>query len=188
MCFSLPLRPLFSCFVFFQAWCGMSPKKLPRKRSSNVRRRRAGGAEVVAHTLLTEPCSQATKKRGPLLSEDHTAVFAAAAAAVLANAIEAEDGSAAPLHPDDAYASQVFFDIASSRSLLQDPRNMIRAPPGHHLHRLRAGGVRPEHDTGFWRRIAKESDAFRLEFLQLLLHSSITALGGNCPPVCLSMT
>ena len=55
--------------------------------------------------------------------EDHTAVSAATAAAVLASATEVEDGNTPPWRPDDEYASEVLFDVISSRSALSGPGN-----------------------------------------------------------------
>ena len=42
--------------------------------------------------------------------------------------------------------------------------------------------------TAFWRRIVDEPDAFPVEFWQLFLQSSLTALGEKCRPVCVGMT
>ena len=56
-------------------------------------------------------------------SEDHAAVSAAAAAAVLASATEVENVNAPAWRPDDEYASEVLFDVISSRSALSGPGN-----------------------------------------------------------------
>ena len=42
--------------------------------------------------------------------------------------------------------------------------------------------------TAFWRRLVDEQDAFPPEFWQLLLQSSLTALGEKHRPVCVGMT
>ena len=42
--------------------------------------------------------------------------------------------------------------------------------------------------TAFWRRIVDEQDGFPVEFWQLFLQSSLTALGEKCRPVCVGMT
>ena len=56
-------------------------------------------------------------------SEDHAAVSAVVAAAMLASATKMEDGNAPPWRPDDEYASEVLFDVISSRSALSGPGN-----------------------------------------------------------------
>ena len=56
-------------------------------------------------------------------SEDHAAVSTAAAEAELASATEGEDGNAPPWRPDNEYASEVFFDVTSSRRSLSGPVN-----------------------------------------------------------------
>ena len=56
-------------------------------------------------------------------SEDHAAVSAAAVAAVLASATEAEDGNALLWRPDDEYTSEVLFNVIGSRSGLSGPGN-----------------------------------------------------------------
>ena len=60
---------------------------------------------------------------GQVPPEDHAAVPAAAAAAVLARATEVEHGNAPPWRADDEYASEVLFDVISSRSALSGPGN-----------------------------------------------------------------
>lgn len=47
----------------------------------------------------------------------------AAAAAVLASATEAEDGSGLLWRPDDEFASQVILEVINSRSALSPPGN-----------------------------------------------------------------
>ena len=42
--------------------------------------------------------------------------------------------------------------------------------------------------VAFWRRIVHEPDAFPVEFWQLFLQSSLTAVGEKCRPVCVGMT
>ena len=46
-----------------------------------------------------------------------------AAAAVLANANDFEDGFTPPWHPDDEHPPEVLFDVVSSRSALSGPGN-----------------------------------------------------------------
>ena len=104
--------------------------------------------------------------------EDHAAVSAAAAAAVLASATEVEDGNAPPWRPDDGYASDVLFDIISSRRALSgsgsdgqrfsDQQSIIHTDIG-----------REEFEKGmtaFWRKIVAEPDAFPPEVWQLDPH------------------
>ena len=123
-------------------------------------------------------------------SEDHAAVSAAAAAAVLASATEVEDGSAPSWRPDDEYASEVLFDVISSRSALSGPGN-----DGQRFSHLQSiihtDSGREEFGQGMtdvWRKIFDEPDSFPPQFWQLFLQSSFTALGGNCRPVCVGMT
>ena len=83
---------------------------------------------MAARNLLAEPRSAGTEEtRNAMLakftSEDHAAVSAEAAEAVLASATEREDGNARPGRPDDEYASEVLFDVISSRSALSDRGN-----------------------------------------------------------------
>ena len=91
--------------------------------------RHAGGIKVAARNLLAESPSEGNEETWRILvskfpSEDHAAVSAAAAAAaVIASATEVEDRNALPWRPDDEYASEVFFDVMSSRSALSDPGN-----------------------------------------------------------------
>ena len=68
--------------------------------------RHAGGVKVAARNLLAEPRSEGNEETWNTLgskfpSEDHAAVSAAAADAVLASATKAEDGNAPPWRPDD---------------------------------------------------------------------------------------
>lgn len=56
-----------------------------------------------------------------LLAEDHTAVSAAATAAVLANTMRLEDGDSPSWRPSDEYASKALFDIISPRSASSGP-------------------------------------------------------------------
>lgn len=48
------------------------------------------------------------------LSEDHAAV-SATAALVMTSSTDVEDGNPPPCHPDDAYATEVLFDVISYR-------------------------------------------------------------------------
>ena len=83
-------------------------------------------------------------------SEDHAAVSAAATAAVLASATEAEDGNAPPWRPDNEYTSEVSFDVISSRSALSGPGNDGQrfANLQRIIHtNIGKGGVRPGHDS-----------------------------------------
>ena len=54
---------------------------------------------------------------------DHAAVSAAVAAAVLASTTEVENGNAPLWRPDDKYASEVPFDVISSRRAFSGPGN-----------------------------------------------------------------
>ena len=90
--------------------------------------RHAGGVKVAACNRLAEPRSEGDEEAWNTLlskfpSEDHATVFAAAAAAVLVNAAEVEGGNTPPWRPDDEYASEVLFDVISSRSALSGPEN-----------------------------------------------------------------
>ena len=157
--------------------------------------RHAGGVKVAARNLLAEPRSPGTEETWSTLvsefpSEDHAAVSAAVAAAVLASATEVQDGNAPPWRPDDEYASEVLFDVISSRSALSGPGNdgqrFSHLQPIIHTNigREEFGKVM----VAFWRRIVHEPDAFPVEFWQLFLQSSLTELGEKCRPVCVGMT
>ena len=118
-------------------------------------------------------------------SEDHTAVSAAVAAAVLVSATEAEDGNAPLWRPDDEYTSEVLFDVISSRSALSGPGNdgqrfaYLQSIIHTDIGREEFGrGM-----TAFWRRLVDEPDAFPPEFWQLFLQPSLIALGEKCRPV-----
>lgn len=58
-----------------------------------------------------------------LTLEGHTAVSVVAVAAVLAGATEVAHSYAPPWCPDDKYASQLLFDVITSRSILPGPVN-----------------------------------------------------------------
>ena len=122
-------------------------------------------------------------------SEDH-AVVSAAVAAVLASATEVEDGNALPRRPDDEYASEVLFDVISSRSVLSGPGN--DGQRFSHLQSIIHTDIGREEFgkdmTAFWRKIVHEPDAFPPELWRLFLKSSLTALGGKCRRVCVGMT
>ena len=109
---------------------------------------------------------------------------------MLANATKGEDGNAAQWRPDDEYASEVLFDVISSRSALSGPGN-----DGQRLSRLQSiihtDIGREEFGKGmatFWRKIVDEPDALPSEFWQLFLQPSLTALGGRCRPICAGVT
>ena len=91
---------------------------------------------------------------------------------MLASATEVEDGNAPPWRPDDGYASDVLFDIISSRRALSgsgsdgqrfsDQQSIIHTDIG-----------REEFEKGmtaFWRKIVAEPDAFPPEVWQLDPH------------------
>ncbi|CAN0518077.1 unnamed protein product, partial [Laminaria digitata] len=108
----------------------MPPRKLRRRRSLNERRRRVATREVkvAARNLLAEPRSAGNEETWKTLvakfpPEDRAAVSVGEAAAVLASATEVEHGNAPPWRPDDEYASEVLFDVISSRSALSGPGN-----------------------------------------------------------------
>lgn len=88
----------------------------------------AAGVKAAARTLLAEPRSTGNEETWATLvakssAEDHTAVATAATAAVLTSATEVEDGNSPPWRTDDEYASEVLFDVISSRSSLSGLRN-----------------------------------------------------------------
>ena len=116
-------------------------------------------------------------------SEDHAGVSTAAAEAVLASATEGEDGNAPPWRPDDECASEVLFDVISSRRTLSGPGN-----DGQRFSHLRSIILtdigRQEFGRGMTAcgpRIVDEPDAFPPEFWQPFLQSSLTTLGGKVP-------
>ena len=87
---------------------------------------------------------------------------AAAAAAVLASAIDVEEGNAPPWRPDDEYASGVFFDAIHSRSALSVSGNYGQRFA--HLQPITHNDIGREEfgrGTTFWRRIVDEPDVFR---------------------------
>ena len=140
---------------------------------------------MAARNLLAEPRSNGNEETWNTLvskfpSEDHAAVSAAAAAAVLASATKAEDGNAPPWHPDDEYASEVLFDVISSRSALSGPGS--DGQRCSHLQFIIHTDIGREEFgkgmTAFWRKI-DEPDAFLPEFGRLFLQSSLTALQGE---------
>ena len=109
---------------------------------------------------------------------------------MLASATEVEDGNALPWRPDDEYASEVLFDVISSRNALAGPGN--DGQRFSHLQSIIHTDIGREEFgkgmTAFWWKIIDEPDAFPPEFWQLFLQSSLTALGGKCRPVCVGMT
>ena len=91
----------------------------------------AGGIKVAARNLLAEPRSVGNEETWNKMvakfpSEDHAAVSAVAAEAVLASATEGEGGNAPPWRPDDEYASEVLLDVISSRTPSQAPETTVR--------------------------------------------------------------
>ena len=82
-----------------------------------------------------------------------------------------EDGHAPPWCPDDEYASEVLFDVISSRSTLSGPGN-----DGQRFsHRHWEGGLRKGHDSLL---VEDRRRAGRVpELWRLFLQSSLTALG-----------
>ena len=152
----------------------------------------AGEIKVTARNLLAEPRSAGNEETWNTLvakfpSEDHAAVFAAEAEAVLASATEGGDGNAPPWRPDDGYTSEVLFDVINSRSALGNDGQ--RFP---HLQSIIHTDIGRENFgrgmTAFWRRTLDELDAFPPEFWQLFLQSTLTALREKCRLVCVSMT
>ena len=146
---------------------------------------------MAARNLLAEPRSAGTEETWSTLvakfpPEDHAAVSAAAAAAVLASGIEVEDGNAPPWCPDDEYASEVLFDIINPRSALSGPGN--DGQRFAHLQSFFQTDIGREESgsgmTAFWRRKVDEPDAFPPEFWQLFLQSSLITAGamrrGDC--------
>ena len=156
-------------------------KKLERASSACSQAR---GVKVAARNLLAEPRSAGSEETWNTLvttfpSEDHAAVSAVAADAVLAGATEGEDGHAPPWPPDNEYAPEVLFNVTSSRGILSDLGN-----DGQRFAQLQsiihANIVQEEFVRGmtaFWRRIIDEPDGFPPEFWQLFLQSSFPALG-----------
>ena len=100
------------------------------------------------------------------------------------------DGNSPPWRPDDEYASEVLFDVISSRSALSGPGN--DGQRFSHLQFIIHTDIGREEFgqgmTAFWRKIVDEPDAFPPELWQLFLQSSLTALGEKCRPVCVGMT
>ena len=150
---------------------------------------------MAVRNLLAEPRSAGNEETWNTLvakfpPEDHAAMSAAAVvAAVLASATEVK-GNAPPWRPEDEYASEVLFDVISSRSTLSGLENggqrLVHLQPIIHTDVGRRG-VRRGYKA-FSRRIVDEPDAFPPEFWQLFLQSSFTALGEECRPVCVCMT
>ena len=142
---------------------------------------------MAARNLLTSPRSAGNEETwNPLVAKfpfkDHAA---AAAAALLTSATDGKQGNALSWRPDDEYASEVLFDVISSRSALPDPGNdgqqftYIQSITHTDIGREEFGrGM-----TAFRRRIVDEPDAFPPEFWQLFLPSSLTALGEKYLPV-----
>ena len=98
-----------------------------------------------------------------LPSEDHAAVSAAAVGALLASAT---DGNASSWRSDDEYASEVLFDVISSRSAPSGPENDGQRFT-HLQSTIHTDTGREEFGRGmtaFWRRTVDEPDAFPPEF------------------------
>lgn len=74
-----------------------------------------------------------------------------------------EDGHAPPWCPDDEYASEVLFDVISSRSTLSGPGNdgqrLSHLQPIIHTDTGREGFGKVM--TAFWWKIVDEPDAFQ---------------------------
>ena len=88
----------------------------------------AGGVKAAARILLAQTRSAGNEETWNKLvakfsSEAHAAVSVVAADTVLATATDKEIGIAPPWRPDDEYASEVFFDVTSSRRSLSGPVN-----------------------------------------------------------------
>ena len=102
---------------------------------------------------------------------------------MLANATKGEDGNAAQWRPDDEYASEVLFDVISSRSALSGPGNDGQRF-AHLQSIIHTDAGREEFGRGMttsWWRIVDEPDAFPPELWQLFLQSILTALEGKVP-------
>ena len=88
-----------------------------------------------------------------------------------------EDVNAPPWRPDDEFASEVLFDVISSRSALSGPGNDDQR--FSHLQSIILANIGREESgkgvTAFWWRIVDEPDAFPVEFWQLFLQSILTA-------------
>ena len=83
---------------------------------------------MAARTLLAQPRSAGKEETWSAVvakfpSEDHAAVSAAAAAAVLASATEVVDGNTPSWRPDNGYTSEVLFDVICSCNALSGPGN-----------------------------------------------------------------
>ena len=102
---------------------------------------------------------------------------------MLASATEVEDGNALPWRPDDEYASEVLFDVISSRNALAGPGN--DGQRFSHLQSIIHTDIGREEFgkgmTAFWWKIIDEPDAFPPEFWQLFLQSSFIAFRGKMP-------
>ena len=85
---------------------------------------------------------------------------------MLASATEGGDGNASPWSTDDAYASEVLFDVIGSRSSLSAPGNGSQRFV--HLQFIIYTDIgREEVGTGmtaFWRRSVDDPNAFPPEF------------------------
>ena len=88
---------------------------------------------------------------------------------------------------DNEYTTEVFFYVSSSRSALSSPGN-----DGQRFAYLQSITHTTEEFgqvmAAFWRRLVDEKDPFPPEVWQLLLQSSLTALGERCRPVRRGMT
>ena len=170
---------------------GPAEEKLERASSACSH---AGGVKVAARNLLAEPRSAGNEETWKTLvtkfpSEDHTAVSATTADAVLASATEGEDGNVPKWRRDDEYASEVLFDAITFRSTLSGPGN--DGQRSAHLQSIIHTDIGMEEFgrgmTAFRRRIVDEPDAFPPEFWQLFMQSSLTTLEEKCRPVSVGM-
>lgn len=138
------------------------------------------------------PGNEATWERvtSKFPDEDPTSVSEIAMAAVAAIAFDVEEERGPKSRPEEEVDPQVAFEVINSRNALSGAGG-----DGLHFSHLQpiinTGVGRENFGDGietFRRRIIDDSSTFPPEFWQLFLHSNLTALGGECHPVCVGMT
>lgn len=126
-----------------------------------------GAMEVAARTLLVEPRSTDNEKVwatvvSKFLPEGHTAVSAAAGAAVLAGATEVEEGRAPRWCLKEECVLQMTFDVIFSRSVLSGSGNYSQRF-AHLQATIHTDIEREEFGWGMeklWRKIVDEPGPF----------------------------
>lgn len=128
----------------------------------------------------TPPCARSLTQK--------TLILTAATKAAIATSWDAlGSGEDAAWRSEDEYKPQTIIDVMKSRNALSAVGNedirfshlqcLLNTPEG----KERFGPAR----GSFWRRIVEQSDAFPLEFWELVPQSNLTALGVKGHPVCL---